>query len=411
MRENESQNLNVYPNRDKIDFRRSPKTRLGLRATALPGARRMARGRIAAFLVSFKVAAMASSTCGFHGLPRPSPGMQLVLMSRRTRPSTYEVQHRPQVAGRAGQAGAVGSSTWFRTGQAIGCTRPLITTTGAVGNEGGSGGAERRQLRLREGATVRESMSEAIAFLELAGIEAGEAEAGADILLGEVTGLSRSAIQAQGATRRLLDHELQRFRGMVERRAAREPVQYIIGEWPFYNIDRLAVRPPTLIPRPETEELVELVLRSAARPPERFLEVGPGTGAISLALLTEWGGARATAVELCAHAVDLTRENAARAGLDARLAVAHAGVAEWADARRAAAAPAAPRFDLLVSNPPYIPHAQLASLDLEVTAPPPCGGSVRALPLLAPWMMRIAEHRSQPPERRAAKDRPVLLAS
>ena len=65
---------------------------------------------------------------------------------------------------------------------------------------------------------------------------------------------------------------------------------------------------PTLIPRPETEELVDLVIRSEATPPLRFLEVGPGSGAISLALLKAWPHAQAEAVEVRAHAVALTRE-------------------------------------------------------------------------------------------------------
>ena len=66
------------------------------------------------------------------------------------------------------------------------------------------------------------------------------------------------------------------FRSFLQRRIAREPVQYIIGEWSFYNLDRLIVRAPTLIPRPETEELVDLVIQENATPPARFLEVGPG---------------------------------------------------------------------------------------------------------------------------------------
>ncbi|KAJ1496497.1 S-adenosyl-L-methionine-dependent methyltransferase [Baffinella frigidus] len=205
-------------------------------------------------------------------------------------------------------------------------------------------------------------MREAIAFLESAGIEPGEADAGADILLGEITGLSRSAIRSAGSTRVLSDGELEQFRAMILRRGTREPVQYILGEWPFYNLERLKIRPPTLIPRPETEELVEMVLRDAAAAPARFLEVGPGSGAISLALLREWPNTRATAVDLCAHAVELSRENGVLTGLSDRITVEHAGISAWAPPPSLVQAP----FDLLVSNPPYIPHAQMATLDPEV---------------------------------------------
>ena len=93
----------------------------------------------------------------------------------------------------------------------------------------------------------------------------------------------------------------------VTRRARNEPVQYIVGDWDFYNLRNIKVRPPTLIPRPETEELVEIVLSSFAHVhPPRFLEVGPGSGAISIALLKEWPTTQGLAVELCLHAVPHT---------------------------------------------------------------------------------------------------------
>ena len=239
------------------------------------------------------------------------------------------------------------------------------TSAGTSPSHDAAGDSGRRELELHRGVTLKEAMREAVAFLESVGIDSGEADAGADIFLGEMTGLSRSAIRSQGSTRALSDGELEQFRAMVVRRSAREPVQYILGEWQFYNLERLKIRPPTLIPRPETEELVEMVLRDAAAPPACFLEVGPGSGAISLALLRAWPDARATAVELCAHAVELSRENAALTGLSDRLTVEHAGISSWVPPSSLGAAP----FDLLVSNPPYIPHAQMATLDPEVRVP------------------------------------------
>ena len=212
--------------------------------------------------------------------------------------------------------------------------------------------------------------------LRASGVEGGEAESAADILLEHVTKLSRGVLRgASGKGRTLSAEEARVMRECVARRAANEPVQYIVGEWDFYNLRGLRVRQPTLIPRPETEELVDLVLKSArGPPPARFLEVGPGTGAISLALLTQWPGARGEAVELCRHAVALTEENAEMLGLSDRLLVHHQGVTPWAQARAGCNSEREGEgetaggglFGLLVSNPPYIPAADLLQLDPEV---------------------------------------------
>lgn len=287
---------------------------------------------------------------------QPSAG----LLSRRTRPASSCASRAGYSSGGGARASGFARSGYVRGGTS---TRWFTCTGASIGDAAGDSG--RRQLELHTGATLKDAMREAIAFLESAGIEPGEADAGADILLGEITGLSRSAIRSAGSTRVLSDGELEQFRAMILRRGTREPVQYILGEWPFYNLERLKIRPPTLIPRPETEELVEMVLRDAAAAPARFLEVGPGSGAISLALLREWPNTRATAVDLCAHAVELSRENGVLTGLSDRITVEHAGISAWAPPPSLVQAP----FDLLVSNPPYIPHAQMATLDPEVRVP------------------------------------------
>lgn len=156
-----------------------------------------------------------------------------------------------------------------------------------------------------------------------------------------------------------------RYRAMLERRLRREPVQYIVGGWAFRELT-LALRPPCLIPRPETEELVGLVLAAATAaaplPPHTFLDVGCGSGAIVVSLLKAWPTARAFAVDITSEAVALTRENAAAHGVADRLTVLQACVS---GAELLAAAPAG-GFDLLVSNPPYIATAEWQALEPEV---------------------------------------------
>ena len=180
------------------------------------------------------------------------------------------------------------------------------------------------------------------------------------------------------------------FESMCARRLEREPVQYILGEWDFLDLT-LALRPPVLIPRPETEELVEHVLRAHAD--ERsFLDVGCGSGAIGLALIHRLGAARCLGVDISAAATSLADENAERCGLASRYSTAlvTGGVAELA---AGASAPA--RFGVIVSNPPYIPRADMAALEPEVATHEDdqalCGGAdgldvvrdvLRAAPLL-----------------------------
>eukprot|EP00741_Cyanophora_paradoxa_P009273 tig00001493_g8983.t1 len=148
-------------------------------------------------------------------------------------------------------------------------------------------------------------------------------------------------------------------------RAMRVPVQYLAGEWDFHEVN-LLVRPPVLIPRPETEELVELILLAAranpARPIRRILDVGTGTGAIILSLLTALPGSEGVAVDASPAAAELARENAARLRLAGRVRVACAPFEAFAEAY------AGERFEVLASNPPYIPSLEVDTLMPEVRA-------------------------------------------
>ena len=144
---------------------------------------------------------------------------------------------------------------------------------------------------------------------------------------------------------------------LATRRAAHEPLAYITGHREFWSLD-LAVSPATLIPRPDTETLIEAALRH--RPDRtrvrRSLDLGTGTGALLLAALVEFPAAFGIGVDRAPAAVFLARDNAARLGLADR-ATFFAG--DWGEAL-------AGQFDLILANPPYIRSGDIASLMPEV---------------------------------------------
>jgi release factor glutamine methyltransferase len=160
---------------------------------------------------------------------------------------------------------------------------------------------------------------------------------------------------------------LSAFRALVVRRAAKEPLQYLIGSHEFYGLN-LRVTPDTLIPRPETELLVEAVLHwIAARPhltaprvPIRILDVGTGTGAIALALATHLPDALITATDLYPAALSIAEHNAGR------LALGHRIIFLQSDLLTAPQFKTAPPFDVIVSNPPYVSLYEAATMPEEV---------------------------------------------
>jgi len=196
-------------------------------------------------------------------------------------------------------------------------------------------------------------MTAAIGQLRAAGIEEMEAAASARWLL--------KAAQSSDS-----QCWLTTFGEFIDRRARHEPVQYIIGSWPFHPLPvELLLRPPVLIPRPETEELVDRVCQrygdeAEARPPRLIADVGSGSGAICIALLLAFPAARGIAVEPSAKAAALTAENAMRCEVDGQLRVEQCTVQEWALAEGRVA------VDLLLSNPPYIPTGEMGGLAAEV---------------------------------------------
>ena len=178
----------------------------------------------------------------------------------------------------------------------------------------------------------------------------------AEHLIGHALGLGRMQLYLQ-FERILTEPELEKIRPLVRRRAQREPLQHILGTTEFFGL-KLKTDRRALIPRPETERLVELVTQLWPVPPATVLDLGTGTGAIALALARHWPAARVTAVDRSADALALAGENAVALGLSDRVG--------WLESDWFAALPADARFDLIVANPPYLSAAELAAAEPEV---------------------------------------------
>jgi release factor glutamine methyltransferase len=164
----------------------------------------------------------------------------------------------------------------------------------------------------------------------------------AELLLAAVLGKPRSYLRTWP------EHEpgaeqLAAFAALLERRRAGEPVAYILGHQGFWSLD-LEVAPHTLIPRPDTELLVETALQLAPATPQRVLDLGTGSGAIALALASERGGWQVIGVDRIAEAVALAERNRQRL----KLGNAEFRQSSWFDGL------AGERFGLILSNPPYI---------------------------------------------------------
>jgi release factor glutamine methyltransferase len=177
----------------------------------------------------------------------------------------------------------------------------------------------------------------------------------AALLLGAVLGLSEAQVMARddqpvGAA------EAARFAELVARRLDGEPVAYLLGEKEFYG-RRFAVDGRVLIPRPETEHLVEAALGLALPAAPRILDVGAGSGCLSVTLALELSGARAVAADLSPGALAMTAANARRHGVAGRVAAVASDLGTALDLAR---------FDLVVSNPPYVDAADAAAMPREV---------------------------------------------
>jgi release factor glutamine methyltransferase len=199
-----------------------------------------------------------------------------------------------------------------------------------------------------------EIVRKSTAFLEQRGID--QPRLNAEWLIAHALGLRRMDLYLQ-FERPLIEAELARIRPLVRRRAQREPLAHILGTAEFAGLTLRTDR-RALIPRPETEELVEHLVAKLRPPPARVLDLGTGTGAIALALARAWPECRVTALDRSAEALALARENAALTALASRVEFL---LSDWWSA-----VPAAPRYPLIVSNPPYLSPAEFASAEPEV---------------------------------------------
>lgn len=201
--------------------------------------------------------------------------------------------------------------------------------------------------------SIAEALREASLVLENNGVP--EARRDASSLLSFVLGKDRTFLISH-AEDRVADDSLNQLREFVERRAAGEPLQYITGVQDFYGRE-FRVTPDVLIPRPETELLVEAALEVSNG--EFICDVGTGSGCIALTLLCERPGARAVAVDKSAAALEIAKLNANKLSVTDRAVFV---VSDCFDALD----PNEYQFDLIVSNPPYVSESALAGLQREV---------------------------------------------
>jgi release factor glutamine methyltransferase len=206
--------------------------------------------------------------------------------------------------------------------------------------------------------TLADALS--IALTRLAG-SGPSVKADAVELVSRLAGITRSEVRLK-RERRLSTEDWSRLDQWLVRRLAGEPVQYITGRAAFRNLD-LAVGPAVLIPRPETEGLVEAVLETLAREQDRWtaprvLDLGTGSGAIALALAAEWPSAIVSATDASADALEVARTNAHDLKLEGRVTFL---AGDWFDA-----IPSDEKFEVVVSNPPYIGEQERAELPVDV---------------------------------------------
>lgn len=179
----------------------------------------------------------------------------------------------------------------------------------------------------------------------------------AEVLLAHVRGCPRILLYT--AFDQVVDDDQRgRFRELVKRRGGGEPVAYLVGSKEFFSLD-FAVSPAVLVPRPETEGLVVKVLdlckeRAADLPPPRIIDVGTGSGAIAVTLAKQLPAAELVACDISAAAIAVARGNAARHGVDGRIAFVECDLLTGPET--------AGPWDVIVSNPPYVREDEFAAL-------------------------------------------------
>ena len=227
--------------------------------------------------------------------------------------------------------------------------------------------------------TVLDILQKTTDFFSGKGVES--ARLNAELIVGHALGLKRMQLYLQ-FERLLTEPELERIRPLVRRRGQREPLAYVLGTAEFCGLTLKADR-RALVPRPETERLVELLQERCTPAPARVLDLGTGSGCIALALAAAWPGAEVVAVDASDDALALARENGEATGLAARV--------QWLKSDWFSAVPADGRFDLIVSNPPYLTAEETAAAEPEVRAYEPAAALTAAESGMADLRKIIAE--------------------
>jgi release factor glutamine methyltransferase len=207
--------------------------------------------------------------------------------------------------------------------------------------------------------SINNAILEGAQVLRDAGVAEARRESGS--VLACAVGRDRTFVVTH-ADEPLASGALETFRKLIGRRAAGEPLQYITGHQEFFKLD-FEVTPDVLIPRPETELIVEIALELLSDDPERsFADVGTGSGCIAISLLHELPDARAVATDISPGALRVAQRNADRHGVTERLTVIESDCCSKLDAGRL--------FSLIVSNPPYISDDEMKALSREVNHEP-----------------------------------------
>ena len=212
--------------------------------------------------------------------------------------------------------------------------------------------------QLEKAVTLRDALREGIARLEKAGTPS--AALAAELLLMHVASCDRAHLYAH-PEQLLAPNFLAEYFSLLQRRANGTPTQYLTGKQEFWGLE-FAVTPDVLIPRPETEHVVEVALarigESRRNAPLAVADIGTGSGCIAIALATELPNAVIAATDISAQALEIARGNAARHNMASRIQFIHSDLFSSIDS------PA--EFDLVVSNPPYVARRDARSLPIEV---------------------------------------------
>ena len=213
-----------------------------------------------------------------------------------------------------------------------------------------------------ESKTTGQLLVDATRLLATAGI--GTPRLDAEVLLAAACGVDRTGlyVRMHEVVRPQQQHD---FGSLLARRRAREPLQYIVGSQEFWSLDFM-VTPDVLIPRPETERLVEIALEAVRRTSEwerglTLCDLGTGSGCIAVALARELPQAAIWGLDVSAAALAIAVANARRHGVAERLHFVHSDLFERVEPRR---------FEVIVANPPYVPADEMAHLQPEVTWEP-----------------------------------------